>query len=143
LDHLKEGVGLRGYAQKDPKNEYKRESYELFQEMKERIEDTILKTLYRLEPVSPEQMEEQRRRRAAMAAKPRFQLGQQPGDLGAGPAPAGPDGAVAGGMPPGPPRPAKPQTVVRDGDKIGRNDPCPCGSGTKYKKCHGKVHAAT
>jgi preprotein translocase subunit SecA len=133
LDHLKEGIGLRGYAQRDPKNEYKRESYELFTGMKERIEDTSLKTLFRLEPISQEQMEERRRQRAAAAARPRFSME------------SGPAAAAASGAPPspfaprqaGPPQPAKPQTVVRQGDKVGRNDPCPCGSGKKYKKCHG------
>jgi preprotein translocase subunit SecA len=128
LDHLKEGIGLRGYGQRDPKNEYKRESYELFSGMKERIEDSLLKTLFRLEPVSPEQMEERRRARAAAAMRPRFQL-----EGGAGATPS----AFAPRQPAGPPRPAKPQTVVRQGEKVGRNDPCPCGSGKKYKKCHG------
>ncbi|HVR28260.1 MAG TPA: preprotein translocase subunit SecA [Thermoanaerobaculia bacterium] len=133
LDHLKEGIGLRGYGQRDPKNEYKRESYELFAGMKERIEDSILKTLFRLEPVSPEQLEERRRQRAAAARRPRFQI-----ESGAGPTPSAfaPRGA-------GPPQPLKPQTVVRQGDKIGRNAPCPCGSGKKYKKCHGAAQVAT
>ena len=119
LDHLKEGIGLRGYGQRDPLNEYKRESFELFHEMKERIEDGIVKTLFRLEPVSSKQMAEQRRRREAAPA-PRFQFS------------ALPKSAVA----------AAPVTVVRKGEKVGRNDPCPCGSGKKYKKCHGAVQAA-
>ncbi len=113
LDHLKEGIGLRGYGQRDPKNEYKRESFELFQAMKERIEDTIIKTLFRIEPISAEQMAEKRRRQPAPPS--RFQFS----------------------APPKAARPAKPQTVRRKGEKIGRNDPCPCGSGKKYKKCHG------
>ena len=133
LDHLKEGIGLRGYGQRDPKNEYKRESYELFSGMKERIEDSILKTLFRLEPVSPEQMEERRRQRAAAAQRPRFQL---EGGAGSAPSAFAPRRAA-------PPQPAKPQTVVRQGDKVGRNDPCPCGSGKKYKKCHGAAQVAT
>jgi preprotein translocase subunit SecA len=114
LDHLKEGIGLRGYGQRDPLNEYKRESFELFQAMKERIEDTILKTLFRLEPISEEQMAEQRRRRQTAPSDQRFLRAEQPAQ-------------------------ATPQqtTVVRQGKKIGRNDPCPCGSGKKYKKCHG------
>src|SRR5687768_18595909 len=61
LDHLKEGINLRGYGQRDPKQEYKKESYELFQTMKERVEDTLLKTLFRLEPMNEQQMEEERR----------------------------------------------------------------------------------
>ena len=139
LDHLKEGIGLRGYAQKDPKNEYKRESYEMFQSMKERIEDTILKTLFRLEPVTEDQLEEMRRRRAralptrvqpVAAAPAQF----DPRVLGSG------DG---GSQPAGPPAAQKPATVVHDTPKVGRNDPCPCGSGKKYKKCHGGPAAAT
>ncbi|HEX2163090.1 MAG TPA: preprotein translocase subunit SecA [Thermoanaerobaculia bacterium] len=119
LDHLKEGIGLRGYGQRDPKNEYKRESFELFQEMKERVEDQVIKTLFRLEPVSEEQLAEQRRRRAERAPAQRFQL-------------TAPAKSSA---------PQKPATVVHKNDKVGRNDPCPCGSGKKYKKCHGATAA--
>jgi preprotein translocase subunit SecA len=115
LDHLKEGIGLRGYGQRDPKQEYKKESFELFQAMKERVEDTVVKTLFRIEPVSEDQMAEQRRRR--QTAPSGFQLSAPPKSSGA--------------------PPQRPQTVVRHGDKVGRNDPCPCGSGKKYKKCHG------
>ena len=113
LDHLKEGINLRGYGQRDPKQEYKRESYELFQAMKERIEDTAIKTLFRLEPVSEEQMAERRQRQRAAGSGHRFSA---------------------------PPKTAIPQaqrTVTRDAQKVGRNQPCPCGSGKKYKKCHG------
>ena len=157
LDHLKEGIGLRGYGQRDPKNEYKRESYELFTEMKERIEDTIIKDLFRLRPISAEEIAElERRRRALRPADMSFRhpsalglpappAGSQPG---AGPGMpgmpgGGPPGAAPGGFPPpqasgGPPmRPQKPRTVVRAQAKVGRNAPCPCGSGKKYKKCCG------
>jgi preprotein translocase subunit SecA len=123
LDHLKEGINLRGYAQRDPKQEYKKESYEAFQTMKERIEDSILKTLFRMEPMTEEQIEEDRRRRAE-AFRKRFQLSA-----------AAASAAEAAE--------AKPQTVVRKGDKVGRNDPCPCGSGKKYKKCHGATAAVS
>jgi preprotein translocase subunit SecA len=114
LDHLKEGIGLRGYGQRDPKNEYKRESYELFQAMKERIEDTVLKTLFRLEPLSEEQLADRRQQQGEAAAQ-RFRFTAPP-KTGA---------------------PARPQTVKRGEKKVGRNEPCPCGSGKKYKKCHG------
>ncbi len=117
LDHLKEGIGLRGYGQRDPKQEYKRESYELFQAMKERIEDTAVKTIFRLEPVSEEQMAEQRTRRRPAATGYQFSA------------------------PPKAASPAKPKTVVRDSQKVGRNAPCPCGSGKKYKKCCGAPSA--
>jgi preprotein translocase subunit SecA len=121
LDHLKEGIGLRGYGQRDPKNEYKRESFELLQAMKERIEDTVVKTLFRVEPVSVEQLAQQRRARPPQPAPSRPE----------------PVAALRGG---GPPRPV---AVVRAGEKIGRNDPCPCGSGKKYKKCHGRTQAVS
>jgi preprotein translocase subunit SecA len=116
LDHLKEGIGLRGYGQRDPLNEYKKESFELFNAMKERIEDDIVQRLFRYEPMTEEQMAEQRRRKERVA--PRIEL-------------SGPSASAesAGG-------PVKPKTVIAR-DKVGRNDPCPCGSGKKYKKCHG------
>jgi preprotein translocase subunit SecA len=135
LDHLKEGIGLRGYGQRDPKNEYKRESYELFQAMKERIEDTVLKTLFRIEPVTEEQLEQLRRRRQRMAPP---QVAAQPSG-----APRQFEERPSGQqLPPGMARPpAKPQTFVHDQPKVGRNDPCPCGSGKKYKKCHGRAPA--
>ncbi|REJ83438.1 MAG: preprotein translocase subunit SecA [Acidobacteria bacterium] len=141
LDHLKEGVNLRGYAQKDPKNEYKRESYELFQAMKDRVEDSILKTLFRVQPMTSEQLAELERRRRRPAAADQMRLSQP----AAAAAPGGPEAiggpaAIPGAPPPSPgppPRPGKPQTVVRQAPKVGRNDPCPCGSGKKYKRCHG------
>jgi len=114
LDHLKEGIGLRGYGQRDPLNEYKRESFELFQAMKERVEDDVIQKLFRFEPVTEEQLAEQRRRREAVQA-PRIELSAPP--------------KVEG--------PSRPQPTVNKDLKIGRNDPCPCGSGKKYKKCHG------
>ncbi len=114
LDHLKEGINLRGYGQKDPLNEYKRESFELFADMKTRFEDSIVKNLYRVEPVSEEEMAE-RRRRMVEQMKSRFRFS----------APAKSSGQT------------KPRTVKRKGRKVGRNEPCPCGSGKKYKKCHG------
>ena len=154
LDHLKEGIGLRGYGQRDPKNEYKRESYELFTEMKERTEDTIIKDLFRLRPVSAEEIAELERRRRSLGPQSlRFRhpsalglpgpaAGPQPG-LGPGmPGIPGLSGPAAGGFPPQtqggpPPRPQKPRTVVRPQAKVGRNAPCPCGSGKKHKKCCG------
>ena len=124
LDHLKEGMGLRAMGQKDPKNEYKRESFELFQEMKERIEDTIIKTVYRVEPMSVEQMNQQRRQQRQRPPSG-FQLDAP---LKAG-APLG-----AAGSAPGAPAP---RLAARREAKVGRNAPCPCGSGKKFKKCHG------
>jgi preprotein translocase subunit SecA len=115
LDHLKEGIGLRGYGQRDPLNEYKRESFELFEAMKERIEDDILQKLFRYEPMTEEQVLEQRRRQERAVAPSRIELSAPP--------------KVEG--------PQRSQPSVSKDAKVGRNDPCPCGSGKKYKKCHG------
>ena len=92
LDHLKEGIGLRGYAQRDPLNEYKQESFELFQAMKDRIENDIVERLFRYEPVTEEQMVEQRRRqRAGRGAAHGSQLSANPSTgAGASSAPAPP-----------------------------------------------------
>ena len=115
LDHLKEGINLRGYGQRDPLNEYKRESFELFDEMKTHFEDTVVRNLFRIEPVSQEEME-QRQQLIVDRARRRMQSQQ----LSA------------------PPKTAQPlPKTIRNVDKVGRNDPCPCGSGKKYKKCHG------
>ncbi|MFQ5896020.1 MAG: preprotein translocase subunit SecA, partial [Nitrospinota bacterium] len=116
MDHLKEGIGLRGYAQKNPLNEYKREGFELFQAMTERIKEEAVQFLCRLQIEGEEIALEQRRRRPARAQEHRGELL------------LGGDGED--------PRP-KVATVRREGRKIGRNEPCPCGSGRKYKKCCG------
>jgi preprotein translocase subunit SecA len=166
MDHLKEGIGLRGYGQKDPLVEYKKESFELFQDMMDRIEDETVRYLYFLrfefgtpggpsmpfpsadeedgveeieaEAVAPEIDEEQRRleesraaaeerRRAAQSAVQDMNRGLQKKhekelrDL-----------QFAGAA-----ETTASKTVTNGGPKVGRNDPCPCGSGKKYKKCHG------
>ena len=119
LDHLKQGIGLVGYGQKDPLVEYKKQSFDLFQEMLDRIDTTTIRSLFNLQVVSEQAPESLQQRR--MARRPgalRFTGPNQ------GAAPAGEeDGKV--------------KTVVRDQPKVGRNEPCPCGSGKKYKKCHG------
>ena len=133
LDHLKEGIGLRGYAQKDPLVEYKRESFELFQAMKERIDSEMVRYLWRLRPVPHGE--------GAAPARPalRDRASVTLNDPGAGASAFA--GAPAAGRRPQPARTggddAAVRTVRRDSPKVGRNDPCPCGSGRKYKKCHG------
>ena len=133
LDHLKEGIGLRGYAQKDPLVEYKRESFELFQAMKERIDSEMVRYLWRLRPVPQGE--------GAAATRPalRHSAFVTLNDPGAGASAFA--GAPATGRRPQPARTggddAAVRTVRRDSPKVGRNDPCPCGSGRKYKKCHG------
>src|SRR2546425_1052297 len=117
LDHLKQGIGLVGYGQKDPLVEYKKESFDLFQAMLDRIDTTTIRSLFNLQVVEEQPPEALRQRRG-----PRRPLTF-----------TGPNqGAAAAGEEAG-----KVKTVVRSQPKVGRNDPCPCGSGKKYKKCHG------
>jgi preprotein translocase subunit SecA len=129
MDHLKEGIGLRGYGQRDPLIEYKKESFDMFQDLMDRIEGDSLRTVFLARIQTREEQEqelaqrreaelqalrdyerEMERRKQKQARELRFSGGEEPT-------------AVA--------------TVVRNEDKVGRNDPCPCGSGKKYKKCHG------
>ena len=117
LDHLKQGIGLVGYGQKDPLVEYKKQSFDMFQEMLDRIYTTTIRSLFNLQVVEEQPPEALRQRR-----RPRSPLTF-----------TGPNqGAAAAGEEAG-----KVRTVVRDQPKVGRNEPCPCGSGKKYKKCHG------
>ncbi|GMU65828.1 MAG: protein translocase subunit SecA [Acidobacteriota bacterium] len=142
LDHLKEGIGLRGYGQRDPLQEYKKESYELFGALKERVEDSVIKTLMRLEPVSEEHMERERQRRERAAAQP-SRLSFSAPQVASGPAAAGP---AVPGAPPSPFGAASQPQVTAQPVRVekipGRNDPCWCGSGKKYKKCHGAAAGA-
>jgi preprotein translocase subunit SecA len=143
LDHLKEGIGLRGYGQRDPLVEYKKESYALFQDMKGRVEEEMVRTLFWLRPVLNEEAPAVPRARRttsmtmnnpAAESIPAFASARQQ-------APAmDADGPMMGGPGPQPARVGGDdviKTVRRDEPKVGRNDPCPCGSGKKYKKCHG------
>ena len=137
LDHLKEGIGLRGYGQRDPLVEYKRESFSMFQAMKERIDEETVKYLWRLRPV----VRDGGPRTAGPTIRRAAPLSYNAPGRQASPAFGGSAAAVAEGAAPRPARTggddAAVQTVRRDAPKVGRNDPCPCGSGKKYKKCHG------
>ena len=128
LDHLREGIGLRAYGQRNPLVEYKRESYALFEDMWERIEDHVVKFLYHAEPV--EKLEHRRQGVSTTLSHPEAQALKASHD----------QQEQAANTPVG--RPAAPATVRRQQPKVGRNDPCPCGSGKKYKKCHGRPSAA-
>jgi preprotein translocase subunit SecA len=108
MDHLKEGVGLRGYGQKDPLIEYKKEGFEMFEEMKQRIVEMTVESLFRVKAAKSEDREIERRQKRQMAHL-----------------------SFVGGGEATSPQP------VHAGKKVGRNDPCPCGSGKKFKKCHG------
>jgi preprotein translocase subunit SecA len=129
LDHLREGIGLRAYGQRNPLVEYKRESFALFEDMWERIEDHVVKFLYHAEPV--EDMQLRRRGVSTTLSHPDAQ----------GLASSHAQQERAANTPVSAPD-ARPTTVRRSQPKVGRNDPCPCGSGKKYKKCHGAAVAA-
>jgi preprotein translocase subunit SecA len=119
LDHLKQGIGLVGYGQKDPLVEYKKQSFDMFQAMLDRIDTSTIRSLFNLQVVSEQAPESlQQRRMARRPASLKFTGPNQ------GAAPAGEEDG-------------KTKTIVRDQPKVGRNEPCPCGSGKKYKKCHG------
>jgi preprotein translocase subunit SecA len=128
LDHLREGIGLRAYGQRNPLVEYKRESYALFEDMWERIEDHVVKFLYHAEPV--EDMQLRRRQVSAQEMRPEMEALAASHD----------QQERAANTPVG--GPTRPTTVRRSQPKVGRNDPCPCGSGKKYKRCHGAAAAA-
>jgi preprotein translocase subunit SecA len=111
LDHLKEGINLRGYGQKDPLVEFKKEAFTLFEDMMERINSETVRYLFLVQPKQPEEeAKEIERRQKRQQQNLQFQAGAAQAEA---------------------PKP------VRTGAKVGRNDPCPCGSGKKYKKCHG------
>jgi preprotein translocase subunit SecA len=131
IDHLKEGIGLRGYGQRDPLVEYKKESFDLFQEMMERVQDRVVQYLWRIEVV---------------VEGPQEAAPSGGGDVSSEPIHRAAPARVSAAMP----HPPKQQNLVysapakeaagptkRQQAKVGRNDPCPCGSGKKYKKCHG------
>jgi len=148
LDHLKEGIGLRGYGQRDPLVEYKKESFDLFQAMKDRVDEEIVRYLWWLRPVLSEEAAAAPVRRAPQRRAPLI-LNDPGADAAASSVFGAPRSAAATTAAPAratatqqqPPRvggdDAAVKTVRHEGPKVGRNDPCPCGSGKKYKKCHG------
>ena len=115
MDHLKEGIGLRGYGQKNPLNEYKREAFNLFGSLIETVKQQTVSNLMRVRVMREDEVErlEEERRRRQEEQQRRSQLGGDNENQSA-------------------------QPVRREGEKIGRNAPCPCGSGKKYKRCCGK-----
>lgn len=123
MDYLRTGINLRGYAQKDPKQEYKRESFNLFTEMLENIKHEVIRIISRVQVRDPEDVDavnEQRRQTEEVEYQHESaqQMGQEHADEEA---------------------PQASQPYTRDGSKVGRNDPCPCGSGKKFKHCHGAI----
>ncbi|MDH3442219.1 MAG: SEC-C metal-binding domain-containing protein, partial [Gammaproteobacteria bacterium] len=129
-------VGLRSYAQKNPKQEYKREAFEMFGEMLEQVKHDTISILSRVRIQSEQdvqRMEEERRKAQALKYKhdEASALGQRPPAAAGGPLPAT-QGPGQGQQP-------APEPFVRSAPKVGRNEPCPCGSGKKFKQCHGKL----
>ena len=113
MDHLRDGIGLRGYGQKDPLIEYKKEGYDLFAGMMQRVKSDALERLFKVQAVKNDTPADAPTPQP-MISRPQPKLTLNRGD-----------------------EPVASQTVHRSDDKVGRNDPCPCGSGKKYKKCHG------
>ncbi|MET0808547.1 MAG: preprotein translocase subunit SecA [Pseudoxanthomonas sp.] len=131
MDYLRQGIHLRGYAQKQPKQEYKKEAFELFSEMLEKVKREVVTVLARVRIRSEEEVAEleaeERRVAAARAQQLQFEH-QAAGGYSADEEAADVEAAQLGFSP-----------VTRDGPKVGRNDPCPCGSGKKFKHCHGQL----
>jgi preprotein translocase subunit SecA len=123
LDYLRQGIHLRGYAQKNPKQEYKREAFELFSDMLDRIKHEVVQYVLTVEIRT--QQDVQAVEEAPAVSNVRYQH-------------AGYDEALAA-VAEAPPAAASPPPFTRAGQKLGRNDPCPCGSGKKYKHCHGRI----
>jgi preprotein translocase SecA subunit len=113
MDHLKEGIGLRGYGQKNPLQEYQKEGFDMFEEMAHRIQEDVVQKLFTVEIARESAAQELEVRQTRQQ---RMVLSHGGENLAAGPA----------------------APVRREGEKVGRNDPCPCGSGKKYKRCHGR-----
>ena len=112
MDHLREGIGLRSYAQKDPLYEYKKEGFDMFSGIVERFNEEVCEKLFKVQPVSDMEMTRLEEKRKKDEEKMVIGRGEDQGE--------------------------EVKQPIRRGKKIGRNDPCPCGSGKKYKKCCGK-----
>ena len=124
MDYLRQGIHLRGYAQRNPKQEYKREAFEMFTDMLDRLKYEVAKILSRVKIRADEDVERMEEQRRPQPSRMQFQHA---------------DASAPVDGPQRVPDPATLQPVVRDQPKVGRNDPCPCGSGQKYKHCHGKL----
>ena len=144
MDHLRQGIGLRGYAQKNPKQEYKREAFEMFARLLDDVKYTVSTTLARLHiPTAEEIAEMEARQRELQRQQQQQAMKFIHADAAAVPEEsAPPQQQAASGQPGAAVRRAQPvprQPVTRQGRKIGRNEPCPCGSGKKYKQCCGRI----
>lgn len=148
MDYLKAGIGLRAFGQRDPLVEYKNEAYNAFQSLTAGMYEDYLRTLLRLQVAVKQDQPELAEEKSPLDGKVSYsspeQVLEETGVAAARRQAAASGTPTADGQPARPPKPAaaKPQTYVKDKDDpfadVGRNDPCPCGSGLKYKKCHGK-----
>jgi preprotein translocase subunit SecA len=144
MDYLRQGIHLRGYAQKNPKQEYKREAFEMFGTMLDQVKRDVVTILAKARLRSPEEIraeEEQRR----MIEQLQYRHDEAPSAIAAEAAEAEAGQAQSGGQsmtlrqaPRAQPAPPA-EPFVRPDRKVGRNEPCPCGSGKKYKQCHGRL----
>jgi preprotein translocase subunit SecA len=140
MDYLRQGIYLRAYAQKNPKQEYKREAFALFTAMLDRIRADSVMLLQRLQVRTEEEIErEEAERQRRLQARMQLQHAAPP-DLGAAVPPA--VAAMPERPPPQPIEAAVLEPFVRGERKVGRNEPCPCGSGRKFKHCHGALQRA-
>jgi len=124
MDYLRQGIGLRGYAQKQPVQEYKREAFDMFRDLLDRIKLEVMKIIAQVKVREEEDVEAMERQREAQRQQQAMEFQHQQAVS-----------ATAGAAD----DTGKPETFVRQGKKVGRNEPCPCGSGKKYKQCHGKL----
>ena len=138
MDFLRQGIHLRGYAQKNPKQEYKRESFDMFRALLERFKTEVTRLLARGEIRPGEEPETRAPPPPPPPPPPPVQVEYSHAEVSAMTLEAETAGAPPGGAPD--PAEVAAQPFVRSGRKVGRNEPCPCGSGKKYKHCHGRLH---
>jgi len=129
MDYLRKGIGLRGYAQKNPKQEYKREAFNMFTDMLDRIKFEVVSLLSKVQIQQETDLEDMERQQQMDESELEFNHADNYAD----------SQSIENTQPAGTDNENTPQTVRRDGPKVGRNEPCPCGSGKKYKQCHGKL----
>jgi preprotein translocase subunit SecA len=132
MDYLRQGIYLRGYAQKQPKQEFKRESFELFSSMLDRIKTEVVQMLARVRVRSEEEVMAMEAEQQRLAERLQRQMLASGGGAPVGALGADAEAVAAGSM-------TAPPAAQHDGPRVGRNDPCPCGSGKKYKHCHGQL----
>ena len=141
LDHLRQGIHLRGYAQKNPQQEYKREAFEMFSDTLDRVKHDTISIPSKIQLRRPEDVAAVERQQSDVSSMS-FQHAEAP-SLASAPAPAAPQGSAQTpprlGIPGRRPRTEPVEQYVREQPKVGRNQPCPCGSGKKFKHCHGRL----